>query len=175
MSTTAPTDSLAALYADNHSWLQAWLRKKLNCSHRAADLTQDTFLRLLVSGRLPEPEFSRAYLTQIAKGLMVDQFRRRQIELAYLDALAQLPEVQAPSPETQALVIETLSFLDTALNRLPVPVRETFLLSQFDGLTYRTIAERLGIAPATVRKYMLRATLACYAALEETSQKPKHL
>ncbi len=166
MSTPTATPSIAALYSEHHGWLQGWLRRKLNCSHQAADLAQDTFLRLLVSGRLPEPAFSRAYLTQIAKGLMVDQFRRRQLEQAWLEALAQLPEAHAPSPESRALVIETLVTIDAALQRLPSLVRETFLLSQFDGLTYRSIAERLGIAQATVRKYMLKATLACYAALE---------
>jgi len=170
LNTAAASDHLTALYRDHHGWLNGWLRRKLGCTHRAADLAHDTFLRLLVSGRLPEPEISRAYLTQIAKGLMVDQFRRRQIEQAWLDALAQIPEEHAPSPETRALVIETLIAVDAALNRLPALVRETFLLSQFEGLTYASIAERLGIAQATVRKYMLKATLTCYAVLEESPQ-----
>lgn len=162
--------SVAVLYSNHHGWLQGWLRRKLNCSHQAADLAQDTFLRLLVSRRLPAPELSRAYLTQIAKGLMVDQFRRRQLEQAYLDALALLPEAQAPSPEGRALVIESLMQIDNALQRLPAQVRETFLLSQFDGLTYSSIADRMGIAQSTVRKYMLKATLACYAALETSAE-----
>lgn len=175
MSTPPVPQSVAVLYSEHHGWLQGWLRKKLACSHQAADLAQDTFLRLLASGRLPAPERSRAYLTQIAKGLIIDQHRRRQLEQAYLDALAQLPEAHAPSPETRALVIETLIGIDAALCRLPPLVRETFLLSQFDGLTYAQIAGQLGIAQATVRKYMLKATLACYAALEgvpETSGQP---
>ncbi|THF66157.1 sigma-70 family RNA polymerase sigma factor [Pseudothauera nasutitermitis] len=170
MPPTAPTPrhTLHTLYSEHHSWLQGWLRKKLSCSQQAADLAQDTFLRLLISGRLPEPERSRAYLTQIAKGLLVDQYRRRQLEQAYLEALARVPECHAPSPETRALVIETLVCIDAHLGRLPQIVRETFLLSQFDGLKYSEIAERLGIATATVRKYMLKASLACYAALEES-------
>jgi len=44
-------------------------------------------------------------------------------------------------------------------------VRETFLLSQFDGLTYSAIAAQLGIAVATVRKHMLKAVTACFAVL----------
>lgn len=156
---------VADLYTEHHRWLLGWLRRKLGCHDQAADLAQDTFVRLIVAGRLPEARFSRAYLTQIAKGLMIDQFRRRQLEQAYLDALAAQPEAQAPSPETRALVIETLLAIDTALARLPPLVRETFLLSQFDGLTYARIGERLGIADATVRKYMLKANLACHAAL----------
>lgn len=168
MSTAASPPPLDTLYRDHHGWLHGWLRKKLNCTHQAADIAQDTFVRLLVSERLPEAEHSRAYLTRIAKGLMVDQFRRRRLEQAYLEALAQVPEAHAPSPETRALVVETLIGIDAALHRLPSLVRETFLLSQFDGLTYAAIAERLGIAQGTVRKYMLKATRACYAVLEES-------
>ncbi len=163
----APSDPVSELYRSHHGWLYGWLRRKLGCSHQAADLAQDTYLRLLVSGRLPAPEQSRAYLTQIAKGLMVDLHRRRQLEAAYLDALAQLPEPQTPSPETRALVVETLLRIDALLDRLPGPVRETFLLSQFDGLTYGEIAARLSISVATVRKYMLKAALACHAALDD--------
>ncbi|MFN3986039.1 MAG: sigma-70 family RNA polymerase sigma factor [Rhodocyclaceae bacterium] len=173
MSLIARPDPLDTFYRDHHGWLRGWLRKKLNCSHQAADIAQDTFVRLLVSERLPQAEHARAYLTCIAKGLMVDQFRRRRLEQAYLEALAQVPEAHAPSPETRALVVETLIGIDTALHRLPRPVRETFLLSQFDGLTYAAIAERLGIAQATVRKYMLKATLACYAVLEEPPETPR--
>ncbi len=167
-----PSDSIAELYRSHHGWLHGWLRRKLGCSHQAADLAQDTYLRLLVSGRLPAPAQSRAYLTQIAKGLVVDLHRRRQLEAAYLEALAQLPEPHMPSPETRALVVETVVRVDALLARLPGPVRETFLLSQFDGLTYGEIAARLSISLATVRKYMLKAAQACHAALDEGAAVP---
>lgn len=163
----APADSVDALYRNHHGWLHGWLRRKLGCSHQAADLAHDTYVRLIASGRLPTAEQSRAYLTQIAKGLVIDLHRRRQLEAAYVDALAQLPEPLAPSPEARALVIETLVRIDAHLSRLPRPVRETFLLSQFDGLTYSEIAARLAISVATVRKYMLKAIQACYAALDD--------
>lgn len=169
MSTQTAPPSVAALYTNHHGWLQGWLRRKTGCSHQAADLAHDTFLRLLLAARLPEPGTSRAYLTQIAKGLLIDRHRRHLLEQAYLQALAQLPEAHAPSPETSALVIETLVSIDAALASLPAAVRETFLLSRFDGLTYAEIAHQLGIAQATVRKYMLKAALACYAALGETA------
>lgn len=163
------THPVADLYRHHHGWLQGWLRKKLGCAHQAADLAHDTYVRLIVSGRLPEPHQSRAYLTQIAKGLAIDFFRRRQLEAAYLEALAALPEPMAPSPEERALAIESLMRIDAFLQRLAAPVRDTFLLSQFDGLTYGEIAQRQGIAVATVRKYMLKAALACHAALDDGS------
>ncbi|KAJ9626678.1 hypothetical protein H2201_009395, partial [Coniosporium apollinis] len=71
------------------SWLRDWLRRKTGCPFDAADLTHDTYLKVLVrdddTRTLREP---RAYLTTIAHGLMVNLFRRRDIERAYLDSLA---------------------------------------------------------------------------------------
>lgn len=47
MSAIASSHPVAELYTDHHTWLHGWLRRKLGCSHRAADLAHDTFLRLL--------------------------------------------------------------------------------------------------------------------------------
>ncbi|MCB5190941.1 sigma-70 family RNA polymerase sigma factor [Methylobacillus arboreus] len=152
---------LSVLYSDHHGWLFAWLCKKLGCQHIAADLTQDTFVRLMVAGKTPLPDQSRAYLTQIAKGLVVDLYRRRRLELAYHEWLLQLPQADAPSPEDQAIVLQSLIHLDQVLDQLPSKVRQAFLLSRFDGLTYSEIAVQLGISVAAVRKYMLKAAQAC--------------
>lgn len=162
---TTLQEAVRTLYSDHHGWLYGWLRRKLGNAVDAADLAHDTYLRIIVSGRTPGPGQSRAFLAQIANGLMIDVRRRRRLEAAYREALAQLPEPQQPSLEAQAIVLETLIEIDTLLDRLPAKVRETFLLSQFEGLTYSAIAERLGISVAAVRKYMLKAIQACYAAL----------
>jgi RNA polymerase sigma factor (sigma-70 family) len=158
-------DTIKTLYADHHGWLQGWLRRKLGNAFDAADLAQDTYVRVMVSGRVPPTDQSRSFLTQIAKGLVIDLHRRRQLEQAYQQALAQLPEQQVPSLETQAITLQTLISIDTALDSLPSKVRETFLLSQFDGLTYAEIAAQLGISVGAVRKYMLKAVQACFLAL----------
>lgn len=155
-----------ALYADHHGWLYGWLRRKLGCSHNAADLAHDTYLRVMLSGRAPEPAQARPHLMRIAKSLVIDRHRRRVLEQAYLDALAQLPEPLAPSPEECSLALEALVRIDAMLGSLPPRVRETFLLSQFDGLTYSAIAARLHISVSSVRKHMLRAMQACLAALD---------
>lgn len=105
-------DAVGRLYGEHHGWLLSWLRHKLGFSHLAADLAHDTFLRVL-AGRtglaLLQP---RAYLRTIAHGLAVNHWRRLDIERAYLDALAGLPEAMAPSPEERLLVLETLRQLD---------------------------------------------------------------
>ena len=66
-----------------------------------------------------------------------------------------------PSPEAQALILETLTELDALLDRLPARVRQAFLLAQLEGLTYAVIAERLGVSERMVKKYMAQAMLHC--------------
>lgn len=159
------TASLAHLYQRHHGWLQGWLHSRLGNQHDAADLAQDTYLRLMTSGRMPARGQSRAFLTQIAKGLVVDLYRRRQIEAAYLEALACRVDLHAPSLEERALIIETLMRIDQALSALPAHVTRVFLMSQFEGLTYSAIAARQGISVATVRKYMYKAAQVCFGVL----------
>ncbi|WP_256930646.1 sigma-70 family RNA polymerase sigma factor [Pseudomonas sp. ABC1] len=168
MSSSPPPSSrqrLDSLYRDHHGWLQGWLRKRLGDREQAADISHDTFLRLLASRRMPEHGEGRRFLAQIARNLVIDQWRRQRIEQAYLDTLAAQPEAHSPSLETRALVIETLMQIDAMLDGMPARVREAFLLSQFEGLTYPQIAERLQVSISSVQKYMLRAIAACYQVL----------
>jgi RNA polymerase sigma-70 factor (ECF subfamily) len=156
------------LYCDHHRWLHGWLRQRLGCTENAADLAQDTFLRLLDKPRdllaVREP---RAYLHTIANGLLINFWRRRDIERAYLDALALQPEACAPSPETRALILETLLQVDALLRSLAPRVRQAFLLSQLHGLTYAAIATELGVSERMIKKYMAQAMLQCLMLLED--------
>ncbi|OZI34339.1 RNA polymerase subunit sigma [Bordetella genomosp. 10] len=151
------------LYREHHGWLYGWLRRRLDHAGDAADLAHDTYVRVLTVGRAPRPDESRRYLTQIAKGLAIDLYRRRHIEQAYLDTVAVLAPSQAPSEETRAIVIQTLMELDELLNRLPAKARQAFLLCKLDGLSYREIAALLKVSVSSVEKYIAAALAACYA------------
>ncbi|MFT3721271.1 sigma-70 family RNA polymerase sigma factor [Pseudorhodoferax sp.] len=162
-----PRSDVQTLYRDHHGWLRDWLRARLGCTHNAADLAHDTFVRLLSRREPANPVEPRAYLATIAHGLVVDFHRRRALERAYLDALAVLPEPRMPSPEARAIVLEALVAIDTMLDGLKPAVREAFILSQLDGLTYAQIAARLGVTVRTVNNYMLKALEHCYLIVAE--------
>lgn len=162
----ASANSLHALYRTHHGWLCGWLRRRLGCSEQAADLAQDVFLRVIARRDSLYLAEARALLTTIARGLVIDHYRRAALERAYLEALAALPEAEAPSPETQYLLIETLVELDRLLDGLPPKVRRAFLLSQVDGLGYAQIARELGVSVSSVQQYMTRAYRTCYAVMQ---------
>ncbi|HEK1691377.1 MULTISPECIES: sigma-70 family RNA polymerase sigma factor [Pseudomonas] len=149
------------LYCEHHSWLNGWLRKRLGNAFDAADLTQDTFVRVIKARSALDIREPRPYLSRIAKGLLIDLFRRRSLEQAYLEALAALPQAQHPSLEEQAIMLQALVEIDRLLQGLGPKVRQVFMLSQFDGLTYPQIAEQLNISVRSVNNYMAKAMEHC--------------
>lgn len=156
---------VGVLYRDHHGWLFGWLRKKLGCSQRAADLAHDTFLRLLARDEpivLQEP---RAFLTTVAQRVLSNHWRREQIERAYQEALAQETQAFAPSPEERAMLLETLVEIDRLLSGLPAQAKRAFLLAQLDGMGQAEIAAELSISVSTVKRHLVRASAQCYFAL----------
>jgi len=160
------TNIVHHLYLDHHRWLFNWLNRKLGDSADAVDIAQDTFIRIIhtstnenvAADAINEP---RAYLTVVAKRLVANLYRRRVLEKAYLDSLAQFPMTATPSPEHQALILETLQEIDGLLDELPPKVRDAFLLSQLDGLTYAQIAMQLNVSERSVKRYMVQAMAKC--------------
>ncbi|NUT76161.1 sigma-70 family RNA polymerase sigma factor [Pseudomonas sp. C1C7] len=154
--------TLHDLYRDHRGWLENWLRRRMGNACDAADLSQDTFLRLLASSqRIADLHEPRAYLLTVGKRLLSNFYKRRSLEQAYLEALASLPEDCVPSPEQRWVLLETLQALDELLDGLPRAVRRAFLWSQLEGLSYQQIAERLQVSERTIKRYMAQAYEHC--------------
>lgn len=166
MSVTATSsDPVAELYAGHHGWLRGWLRRKLGCGDQAADLAQDTFVNILAAGNVGDIREPRPFLATIANRLVAHRHRRHLLESAYLEALSCLPAPFAPSPEERLLALEALQEIDRALDGLPPPARETFLLAHLEGLSYADIAERLKVSTSSVKQYLMRANRQCFFAM----------
>ena len=156
------TADLGLLYRTHHSWLHGWLSRRTGCHDRAADLVQDTFVRLLKTRQASPLREPRAYLSSIARGLMIDQYRRRELERAYLESVALLPRQDVPSEESRMLILDALERIDRMLDALKPRVRQAFLLAQLDGLTCAQIANQLGVSVSTVERDLAKALQHCY-------------
>jgi len=162
--------SLDILYGTHRGWLQGWLRRSVGCSQQAADLVQDTFLRLLVRGQPVSAHAPRALLVRIARGLVIDHWRRDALERAYLEALAQLPEASHPSPEVRHEALECLERIARLLDGLKPAVREAFLLYQLGDLSHAQVAQTLGVSSRTVERHVASALMHCYRLCFEAPQ-----
>ena len=164
----AHRDHVSQLYRTHYLWLHARLCRYLDSSSYAEDIAADTFAQLLSAPRglvIREP---RALLTTIARRLIFQLWRRRDVERAYLMSVQQQEPLHSPSPETLAQALQALQMIDARLDGLPDKVKETFVLSRVNGLTYPEIAQQLGISRRSVSDYMVRALKRC--ALQTTAQ-----
>ncbi|GLK88891.1 sigma-70 family RNA polymerase sigma factor [Pseudomonas turukhanskensis] len=148
------------LFSQHYDWLQGRLRGHLESRASAEELAAETFTQLLASPAMAPIREPRALLTTIARRLLYQRWRRRDLERAYLDSLN--PDAaDERSPQQAAEFRETLHRIDLLLDGLPAKVKATFLLAQVDGLTYPEIARTLGISQRSVSDYMTRALQRC--------------
>jgi len=135
-------DALGRLVSRHEGVVYRFLLGILTDEDRAADVTQETFVRALGSldGFRGEASF-RTWLLSIARneawGALRRAGRRREAPLEDSPSLVD-PD---PDPETKALDSTEVERVRRALATLPEKQRMTVSLRLFDGLNYREIAE----------------------------------
>jgi RNA polymerase sigma-70 factor (ECF subfamily) len=173
--TTGKDKFLAELVASYGESLEQYLTRKLGNPEDAAEVAQDTFLRL---HRLEQPENldnARAYLFQAATNLAVDQLRRRQLQFRFLKLeKSRAPEGEPPdlnaagvSPDQILDAREKLAAIYQAIDELPFKARQAFLLHRRNGMSYSNIAQQLQVSVSSVEKYILQALKHCRDTLED--------
>jgi RNA polymerase sigma factor (sigma-70 family) len=155
-------NSIHALYSNHRPWLQSWLSKKTGCAFKAEDLTQDTFVKVLLKPETNQMNEPRAYLVTIARGLLIDYWRREDIERAWRDSLQQLPTAMQPSVEEQQIALSFLQQIATMLEGLKPKVRMAFLLAQLEGMSHAEIASQMQVSQRTIERYVAEALYHLY-------------
>jgi RNA polymerase sigma-70 factor (ECF subfamily) len=121
----------------------------------AADLTQDTFLKAYQALPRTEEGLQLApWLYRIATNTALDTLRRRK-RIAWVPFLEDY-EPPAPGSDPSTTVPDD-DILHQALQALPPEGRIPLILHLHQGLSYKEIAELLGIAPNLVAVRVFRA------------------
>lgn len=108
-----------------------------------ADIAQETFLRLWQNRHTYEARGKLLpYLLRIAYNLSVSRLRSPESKMGALD--------EAQTVRTREMPMELSLAVQDALQDLPEPQRLVFLLHEYEGLSYKEIADVLTIAMGTV-------------------------
>lgn len=134
--------------------------------HEAQDLVQETYSRLL-GRRSGEPISNpRALLYEVARNLLIDRHRQRQVRQHESDStLAEHPAPASSEPEAVVAGRQRLQLLMAVIEDLPPRCREAFVLHRIDGLPQAVVAERMGISRNMVERHIMLAMAACRRAL----------
>lgn len=128
----------------------------------AEDLTQEAMLKALARIGDFRGGDGRAWLLKIVRNTALDQARlcRRRPEVP-LEAEDGAPHAAiastGPTPEDEMLGGERRTWLRAQVDALPDDLREALLLREFEELSYREIAEVLGVPIGTVMSRLFRA------------------
>jgi RNA polymerase sigma-70 factor (ECF subfamily) len=127
------------------------------------DLVQESYARLIQARSVGIVREPRAYLFTTARNAAHDLFRRgRSISLETLEenGSAAVAEDRPDAAETASNVQE-IEILTEGIRALPARCREILTLRKLHGLSYREIAERLGITESTVNAQLAIGMVRC--------------
>lgn len=135
--------------------MRAYLQKRFPILSDHDDLVQEAYTRMLNARRSGRKLSVKSFLFTITRNLAIDMFRRRKKAL-YHEPLDESVDVVSLEENTDVSVTaereHRQAVLIDAIATLPERCREVMMLRHLDGLHYREIGERLGIAPNTVSR-----------------------
>lgn len=159
------------LYAKHRSMLYSFLLRSVRDRHRADELFQDTWSRV-ISARTryrPQSKFS-TWLLQIAHNLMIDGFRRQR-PMAGGDetevVLAQIASPEREQPDHTLSEFERRRKLQCAIEQLPQEQRTVVLLRLEQELSLEEIATVTGVGRETVKSRLRYAMTRLRKVLSE--------
>ncbi|MEI7831124.1 MAG: RNA polymerase sigma-70 factor [Prolixibacteraceae bacterium] len=134
----------------------------LNDAAIAEEIVQDSFMKLWEIRETLNDQFNiRSFLYTITKNNCLNHLRNRKIALKHQESLRYLEmqfNYEALEKMGNYLEFEALrGKIDEAIEALPADLRETFLLSRFDELSYKEIAQKQAISVKTVEARMSKA------------------
>ena len=151
----------------HYQQLRGYFSRRVASQQDAADLTQETFLRVLASKSVQPVKEPLRLLFRVARNLLIDRSRRAKSRPAPELLREDLHASSAASPARTTQAADTLEQVQRAIAALPPRCRDVFILNRFEGLSYADIARRMNISPKTVEKHMAKAILSCRAALKQ--------
>lgn len=152
--------------------LRSWLAR----NHPALrtemdDIVQESYLRLIRAKNAGPIRCARTYLFGIARYVALGIHRaQRNIRFTPVNDLPESDTIES-NGDVVAMVThnQELALTAQAIRQLPERCREVVTLHTVEGLSYREIAGRMGLAEETVRVQMARAVKKCVAFLRERS------
>jgi RNA polymerase sigma-70 factor (ECF subfamily) len=150
---THPTADLESIWEQYSNRLIAFIRSRVFDENEAEDILQEVFIRVhhhLCC--LPEWSKMERWIYQIARHLIIDHYRRRREMVEIPESLPAEADLPEEDPEAE-LALSLRGVVDA----LPTPYRQALILTEYQGLTQKELAERLGISLSGAKSRVQRA------------------
>jgi RNA polymerase sigma-70 factor (ECF subfamily) len=144
--------------------LRRFVRRRVSDTHAADDLVQDVLTKMAAQLRDQPPAGPlHPWVLAVARNAIIDWYRTRS---RHLDESAE-PVDAARQPETALERAGLMASFRAFVHALPPEQREAVLLTEYDGLTQKAVAERLGVPVSTIKSRVQRGRQRIEKALHD--------
>jgi len=134
-------------YSDN---LYRFILKNIKDEEKAKDIIQDTYAKLWVKVEEVSAEKVKSYLFSTAYHTMIDLIRREKKR-------GNMDEIELYAVGHSGQYSDLKEILNEAVNKLPPVQRSVVLLRDYEGYSYKEIAEIVSLNESQVKVYIYRA------------------
>src|SRR6266568_5838184 len=142
-----------SIWEEFHTRLKQFILKRMPDEESAEDILQEVFLKIHTHiDTLRDRDSLQSWVYQIARNAISDYYRVHKATL-------ELPEVllMPEEPLDDDVVNELAPCIKAMVDSLPHEYRQALILTEYQGLSQRELAERLGISFSGAKSRVQRA------------------
>ena len=146
------TPTVESIWQEFASRLGQFIRSRVADHSAAEDILQDVFVKVQKKlGQLDDPAKLESWIYLITRNAIIDYYRTKKRTTEIPDSLP---------AESNGADDDEIEGLKAAFRRmiygLPEPYRDAIVLTEFEGLTQKQLADRLNISPSGAKSRVQR-------------------
>lgn len=140
------------IWEDFHERLRQFILRRVSDEEQAEDILQDVFLKVHTRIETVRQEESiSSWLYQIARNTIIDYYRTQR-------NIGEIPDTSyEPEDRLENLALELAPCIQAMITDLPPPYRKALILTEYEGLTQRELAEHLNLSLPGAKSRVQRA------------------
>ncbi len=151
--TAIANEALESVWSRFSDRLRSFIRSRVPDDETAEDILQDVFLRIHAKmGMLRDMDRLESWVYQITRHVIADYYRSRRTTSELSEALVMWEDALEDD-----LVARLAADVREMAEELPEPYREAFVLTAYQGISQKDLAERLGISYSGAKSRVQRA------------------
>jgi len=141
------------VWEEFHPKLKQFVLRRIPDEQSSEDVLQDVFLKIHTHiDTLHNEEKLQSWIYQIARNAIADYYREHRATLA----LSEMPVLTEEAGDDD-VIKELIPSIKVMVDSLPADYREALYLTEYQGLTQRELAERLGLSFSGAKSRVQRA------------------
>ena len=160
-----------AAFVENESALKRFLGRFLYKPEDVDDMAQETFLRAYSATDGHEIDSPKAYLFKVARTMAYKELSRSSRRLTdYLEDSLEGDPAGVVQLEEEMVAQQKIQIYCEAIAQLPSQCRRIFLMRKVQAMSYKNIANELGISVSAVEKQVAIGADRCKRLIESREQ-----